>query len=135
MCPYLPDIQQSSIESFLRAIYLAEKSENSSKIPFISIDPRPETVSQRQMFFLFFPLPRQKSIQSQSSCLLSATSGYSSFLTLCHFLLFSLLELLEQEKHFTFCGGNYRETRKYWRLLKRISYWHKQRFSVGQNFL
>lgn len=82
MCPYLPDIQQSSIESFLRAIYLAEKSENSSKIPFISIDPRPETVSQRQMFFLFFPLPRQKSIQSQSSCLLSATSGYSSFLTL-----------------------------------------------------
>lgn len=65
MCPYLPDIQQSSIESFLRAIYLAEKSENSSKIPFISIDPRPETVSQRQMFFLFFPLPRQKSIVSK----------------------------------------------------------------------
>lgn len=55
MCPYLPDIQQLSIESFLRAIYLAENSENSSKIPFISIDPRPETVSQRQMFFLFFP--------------------------------------------------------------------------------
>lgn len=56
MCPYLPDIQQSSIESFLRAIYLAENSENSSKILFISIDPRPETVSQRQMFiyFLFF---------------------------------------------------------------------------------
>lgn len=102
MCPYLPDIQQSSIESFLRAIYLAEKSENSSKTPFISIDPRPETVSQRQMFFLFFPLPRQKSIQSQSSCLLSATSGYSSFLTLCHFLLFSLLELLEQKSTLLF---------------------------------
>lgn len=57
MCPYLPDIQQSSIESFLRAIYLAEKSENSSKIPFISIDPRPETVSQRQMFFFVFSPP------------------------------------------------------------------------------
>lgn len=56
MCPYLPDIQQSSIESFLRAIYLAENSENSSKIPFISIDPRPETVSQRQVCG-FPPLP------------------------------------------------------------------------------
>lgn len=61
MCPYLPDIQQSSIESFLRAIYLAENSENSSKIPFISIDPRPETVSQRQVCG---SPPRQKSIDS-----------------------------------------------------------------------
>lgn len=64
MHPYLLDIQQSSIESFLRAIYLAENIKNSSKIPFISIDLRPETVSQRQIFFFFFPLPRRKSIDS-----------------------------------------------------------------------